>query len=342
MTVSRPSEKAGLPDRLPPRPTSHPLSSPLVSILVPAYRAAPWLVQTLDSALAQTHPRCEIIVVDDGSPDDTLAIAQAHAARHPSRIRVATQPNSGAAAARNHALRLATGDYIQFLDADDLLSPRKIERQLARLASTSPFSVATCRWGRFETDPAAARFVDEEVFRDFTPIDWLILHASALRMMHPAAWLAPRAVVEKAGPWTEALSLNDDGEYFARIALASSGIAFTPEADAATYYRSNLDGSLSNQKSPRALASLHHSGGLLARHLLAAEDSPRVRQTLADHWKLLCYELYPGAPALSRDAEARSLALGGSAAPQPIGGKTRALARLVGWRLARRLSSLTR
>jgi glycosyltransferase involved in cell wall biosynthesis len=96
---------------------------PLVSILVPAYNAARWIDATLASAAEQTWPRVETIVVDDGSRDETPARARAFAARHPGLdLRIVSQPNAGASAARNHALRLARGDFIQFRDADDLLA----------------------------------------------------------------------------------------------------------------------------------------------------------------------------------------------------------------------------
>jgi hypothetical protein len=157
-------------------------------------------------------------------------------------------------------------------------------------------------------------------------------------MMHPAAWLTPRAIVERAGPWDEALSLNDDGEYFARVALASSGIAFESDPAASTYYRSGLAGSLSRRRSAAACASLHHTAELLEQHMIARENSPKVRAALADHWRHICYELYPDAPRLSRDAEARSDAFGGSTVPPPLGGRARILAGLVGWRLARRFA----
>lgn len=312
--------------------------TPLVSILVPAYNAAPWIEATLASALAQTHPRCEIIVVDDGSKDRTLDLASKVAARASGRIQVTSQSNAGASAARNHALRLAVGEFIQYLDADDLLSPRKIELQLESLKLEPRGMLATCRWGRFVGDPASARFVDDAVFRDFDPIAWLLLHAAQARMMHPAAWLTPRAVAERAGPWDETLSLNDDGEYFARVVLASAGITFTAAPDAATYYRSGIAGSLSRRRSPAACSSLHRAGQLLATHLRATEDSARVRQALADHWMHLAYELYPDAPGLSRDAENRSRALGGSTVSPPLGGRARLLSRLIGWRLARLLA----
>ena len=100
---------------------------PLVSILVPAYNAAPYIAETLDSALAQTWQNIEIVVVDDGSRDDTLAIAKTYESK---RVKVISQENKGASTARNRALKAAQGDFIQYLDADDLLAPDKIERQL--------------------------------------------------------------------------------------------------------------------------------------------------------------------------------------------------------------------
>src|SRR5688572_32856810 len=99
----------------------------LVSILIPAYNAERWIGATIRSALAQTWPDTEIIVIDDGSRDGTLAIARGFQSRS---VKVVTQPNTGAAGARNAALELAQGAYIQWLDADDLLAPDKIAAQM--------------------------------------------------------------------------------------------------------------------------------------------------------------------------------------------------------------------
>ena len=93
---------------------------PLVSVLVPAYNAEQWIAGTIRSALAQDWPRKEVVVVDDGSRDRTLAVAREFASRE---VAVITQENQGAAAARNRAFSVCQGDYIQWLDADDLLSP---------------------------------------------------------------------------------------------------------------------------------------------------------------------------------------------------------------------------
>src|SRR5580658_7551096 len=103
------------------------MNAPLVSILIPAYNSEEWITQTIRSALAQTWPRKEIIVVDDGSKDATVAIARQF---EPLGVLVHAQKNQGASAARNKAFSLSHGAYIQWLDADDLLALDKITRQM--------------------------------------------------------------------------------------------------------------------------------------------------------------------------------------------------------------------
>ncbi len=102
---------------------------PLVSILIPAYNAEETIAQTIQSAIGQTWERKEIIVINDGSTDRTLEIAE----RFVPAVRVVSTQNQGQSAAINHGLGLAVGDYIQELDSDDLLVPDKIERQFSAL-----------------------------------------------------------------------------------------------------------------------------------------------------------------------------------------------------------------
>jgi glycosyltransferase involved in cell wall biosynthesis len=99
---------------------------PRVSIVIPVYNAAAFVREAVDSALAQTHPDTEVIVIDDGSTDETPAILAAYG----NRIRVHRQRNTGVGGARNTATQLATGEWLAFLDADDVWAPRKIETQL--------------------------------------------------------------------------------------------------------------------------------------------------------------------------------------------------------------------
>ena len=101
-----------------------------VTVVIPAYNSASFLEETLQSALDQTDPPESIIVVDDGSPDDSFAVAQEMAAKNPS-IQVVRRRNGGACAARNTGLAMARTEFVLFLDADDRLLPRAIEHHLA-------------------------------------------------------------------------------------------------------------------------------------------------------------------------------------------------------------------
>jgi len=310
-------------------------AAPLVSICIPAFNAARWLPAALESALAQTYPHCELIVVDDGSTDDTLAVARGFESRG---VRVVHQANAGQCAAANHALRLARGDYVKFFDADDLLSPEMIARQVAALRER-PGCLAYGEWARFHTDPAEARFVPRAGWHDAAPADWLVeIWSDGEPMMQCALFLLPRPLLDACGGWDERLSLINDFEFFARLVAASAGIVFTPGAR--LFYRSGLPGSLSGRKSARAWQSAFLSTTLGTDHLLRLEDSPRTRRAAATMLQGLVHAMYPSMPDLVRDLETRTATLGGSPL-RPQGGKMfLLLSRLLGWKTARRLQVL--
>src|SRR5215467_9558770 len=130
---------------------------PLVSILIPAYNAEQSIAHTIRSALAQTWPKIEIIIVDDGSRDQTLTIARDFACK---KVSVIAQQNAGAAAARNKALSIGQGDYIQWLDADDILAPDKIEKQIELIRTLdSNRWLLSSSWGSFLYRTQRAKFV---------------------------------------------------------------------------------------------------------------------------------------------------------------------------------------
>jgi hypothetical protein len=176
---------------------------------------------------------------------------------------------------------------------------------------------------------------DEGVFRDFAPMEFLIHCARSLDMMHPGAWLAPQSVLQRAGPWDESLTLNDDGEYFARVLLASEGIAFV--AGPCSYYRSGIGGSLSRRRDAAAARSQFRSIELICGHMLRSEDTPRVRKAAADYYQRYVYDFYPAAPELIGLAERRIEQFGGSDLRPPMGPLTAAAARFVGWKATWRI-----
>jgi glycosyltransferase involved in cell wall biosynthesis len=114
---------------------------PLVSVTIPAYNAAPYIRQTLESVLFQTYRNLEVIVVDDGSQDETGRIVE-YAAKNDDRVILLRQPNQGVAEARNAAIKKSRGEYIAPIDADDLWHPEKIERQVQCILQAGPLHLA--------------------------------------------------------------------------------------------------------------------------------------------------------------------------------------------------------
>jgi glycosyltransferase involved in cell wall biosynthesis len=122
-------------------------SHDLVSIVIPAFNAEEWISETLESVLRQTYENLELIIVDDGSTDRTLSVAETTLASSSLPRRLLRQQNKGASAARNNGWRSASGRWIQFLDADDLLAPTKIEIQVSS-AGAQNADVIYSDWGR--------------------------------------------------------------------------------------------------------------------------------------------------------------------------------------------------
>jgi glycosyltransferase involved in cell wall biosynthesis len=247
---------------------------PLVSILIPAYNSEKWIQQAIESALAQTWETKEIIVVDDGSTDQTLRIAKRFESES---VIITSQKNGGAASARNKAFTLSKGDFIQWLDADDLLSPEKISAQMKiALCEGTDLKLYSGPYGLFFYRANRARFIPNSLWQDLSPVEWLIINFSENVWMNPATWLVSRRLTDKAGPWNGELSRDDDGEYFARIVALSEGIRFVPEAKC--FYRQSGFRQLSRNISPKALCSLFLSAKLKIQTLLTLEDSVRTKK----------------------------------------------------------------
>jgi glycosyltransferase involved in cell wall biosynthesis len=122
--------------------------NPLVSIIVPIYNAAPYLQETLESIIASTYRPIEVVMVDDGSKDDSLTIAQDICNKHP-ECRVLSQANSGVSVARNKAIRNANGTYILPVDADDKIADTFIEKAVKILENEQNIRVVGCRCWMF-------------------------------------------------------------------------------------------------------------------------------------------------------------------------------------------------
>lgn len=176
------------------------MDNPLVSVIVPTYNGAAYLAEALASVRAQTYPRVELIVVDDGSVDASPEIAASY--RPARRVR---QEHQGVAVARNQGLTLATGDLLAFLDQDDWWDPLKLQRQVDYLRAQPEVAYVTTRQ-RFFLSPGAG-----------TPL-WLkpeLLEGDQPGTT-PSTLLARKELFEKLGPFNPQFALTSDVDWFFR------------------------------------------------------------------------------------------------------------------------------
>ena len=307
---------------------------PLVSILIPAYNAEEFIAASIRSAIVQTWPRKEIIVVDDGSTDGTADVARRFASKE---VAVVSKQNEGAAATRNHAFALSQGDYVQWLDADDLLAPDKIERQLAALREgDSKWTLLSSSWGHFRYRTESARFVPTSLWEDLTPLEWLIRKMGGDdQHMQTATWLTSRELAEAVGPWDTRLHFDDDGEYFSRALLSSKGTLFVPEAR--VYYRETSSGRVShigasNKKKDALVLSMK----LNIQRLRSLEDSDRVRKACLVYMQNFYVYFYPERPDLMAELLALAAELGGRLEEPKLRRKFAWMKPIVGFKAAKR------
>jgi glycosyltransferase involved in cell wall biosynthesis len=206
------------------------MHDPKVSICVPSYNHARFLPMTLDSALAQTYDDFEVVVVDDGSTDDSLAIAQSYAARHPSKVRVFTHPghrNRGISETVNLAFEKARGQFLCGLPSDDLLLPEKLEVQLGFLDKNPGlgwvYGVVKAVGETGDQRPDLG-LLGRDVTGDRDPVESLILD----NVVPGMTVLMRRSVVERVGPHDPALIYSDWDFWVRMMAESRAGFLDTP------------------------------------------------------------------------------------------------------------------
>jgi glycosyltransferase involved in cell wall biosynthesis len=309
---------------------------PLVSILIPAYNAEQWIAETIRSALGQSWRHKEIIVVDDGSTDGTLSVARQF---EPDGVRVVTQSNQGAAVARNEAFSFSRGDYIQWLDADDLLSSDKIAHQMhAAEQAKDKRTLLSCAWAYFRYRPSKAKFVPTPLWCDLDPIEWMTRKWEGNLHMQPATWLVSRELTEAAGPWDKRMAVDDDGEYFCRVVTASSGIRFISQSK--VYYRITPGSRLSYiGRSDKKIEAQLLSMKLQIGYVRAREESERVRAASVKYLQTWLGYFYPSRPDLMHEAQQLAADLGGWLSLPKASWKYAWIEKLFGFAAAQRTGS---
>lgn len=309
---------------------------PLISILIPVYNSEHWVAESLRSAIDQTWEPKEIIVVNDGSTDQTLAVLRQFES---DVVRVVTQKNQGAAAARNRAFSESRGRYIQWLDADDVLAPDKIVRQMQVLEQCGGDErlLLSGPWGKFLYRQQRAEFVPNALWSDLSPTEWMVRKMEQNLYMQTATWLVSREMTTMAGPWDTSLLGDDDGEYFCRVMMASTGIRFVPEAK--VYYRASGSHSLSYIGRSEAKITAHwRSMELHIGYLRSLDDSERVRQACVQYLQNWLILFYPERPEIVTKAQSLANELGRELRVPELSWKYAWLQPVFGWNVAKHAS----
>lgn len=246
-----------------------------VSVLIPMYNAEKYISATIENVLKQTWSDLEVIIVDDGSTDNSYTLAKQYESE---KVHVYKQTNKGASAARNLAFEKSTGELIQYLDADDFLSFNKIEEQVQLYTKINDkdaiiaSGILLFDGDVMETICIPHRQMSTSYYNK--PIDLLIDICREKYIVQSSIWLVHRDLLARVGGWNEQLTLNDDGEYFFRVVGQSSGVYFCSQG--AVFYR-NTPQSLSKQVSQKAIESQLLATKVMAQVVTTLENSKRAR-----------------------------------------------------------------
>lgn len=237
------------------------MNEPLVSIIVPTYNRVNLIGETLDCVVNQTYTNWECIVIDEGSTDETQMLLNKYSTndRRFKIIIKSKEEKKGASVSRNLGLKMAKGEFIQFLDSDDILAYDKIEEQIKILRNENKYTVCTCKWGKFsQISEPLALFENNVDYRNFNSTkDYFDLIGLYGGFFPPINFLINKELIHHSGYWNESLTINDDGEFFFRILLNAEKILFTNK----TYvlYRNNSNDNLSVLNSESKAISLLNS-----------------------------------------------------------------------------------
>ncbi|HSY49352.1 MAG TPA: glycosyltransferase family A protein [Thermoanaerobaculia bacterium] len=244
---------------------------PLVSTIIPVFNRPAMLVEAVESVLAQTYRPIEIIIIDDGSTDETAAAAETLSVRHEGIVRAMHIVNGGPGRAREAGRLAARGHYIQHLDSDDLLLPRKFALQVAALEA-SPQCGAAYGWTRFRHHDG--RIEARPWKRSGERIETMFPSMLTMRWWDTPTPLYRASLIAAAGPWTD-LRIEEDWEYDCR--LAAGGVRLTSCQEWVCEVREHAPG----QPTPATMRDRARAHALVfahARHAGLDPTSPEFRQ----------------------------------------------------------------
>ncbi|MDB4927013.1 glycosyltransferase family A protein [Mucilaginibacter sp.] len=314
------------------------IAFPLVSVIIPAYNVEKYISNTIQSVIKQTYSNIEVIIVNDGSTDNTKQIIE-NDYKSNAFVKLIDQPNLGASAARNAGYKIANGEFIKFLDGDDLINAKMIAHQVSLTKSDS--CIISSKWGRFyNNDIATFKFSPEECWQTMSSVQWICSSwKNAQSMTNPGIFLIPRQLIGKVGLWDEKLCLFDDTEYFTRTILAANEVIFS---DSSTLYYRSGNQSLSSQLSNAHAQSAYYAVLKSTQYLISTKDNMRTRLLSANCLQQLIYYFYPEYPELCSLLKKEIKDLGGSNIEWASSKKGKFLSKFIGWKLAKKITKWLR
>jgi glycosyltransferase involved in cell wall biosynthesis len=284
-----------------------------VSVITPCYNGDSFVAETIESVLRQDYPSVEHIVIDDGSTDGSWEVIKSFG----EDIRAVRQPNQGACHVRNRGAQMATGEYLMFLDADDILAPLTLSALVETLEEKSDASIAAAPWKRLVYDdgewvehpcPKSSRPPNGD------PIEGWLTHW----FVPPCGLLWHRSAYERTGGWDESLRRNQDGDLMLRAFIEGEQLVFSD--DGLAYYRNHEGTGHTSVGKRETYASLCSSARVMIK----------AKKLLESRGKLDSYAPFIGCRL--HDIARRAFALDRRFTPKE-------LCRIDGWaRLARQLA----
>ena len=254
---------------------------PKVSVIIPAYNVEKYIGETLDSVLTQTYSDFEVVVVDDGSQDQTASIIKQYQTKYPKKIRLIQKENGGPSKARNVGIKASTGEYIAFIDADDLWLPGKLEKQV----------------GYFEKQPSqvglvytnAKKFDEQGIwtlpkrYRKKRAYGWIYKDLLRQNMIPNQSVIVRKRCFEEVGFFEEFLDIIEDHDMWIRIAMKYE-IAFLEET--LSLYREHSQG-----RSKGDEKTMNREIGVMEKHLKIASGNIEFEDIIKRAFSRRLYEL---------------------------------------------------
>lgn len=258
---------------------------------MPVYNVGKYIEECLKSVIAQSYSNIELLLVNDGTKDNSVEIAEKVLSGWGGDYRIIHQKNAGACAARNNAISQATGKYIMHLDADDKIGENLIKEQIEvlRVNNFNPSEIAVCKWVGLEDSSVR---MSEQICHDYdTPSELLVDMYINHVCIYPHCYMVPQELVEKGGLWDTNLVQDEDGDFFARIIVSARHISYNSISTA--FYRFGNMTSQSKEISLKAINGFVDTAIKKSNLLFALSTHPKVKDAVYELVTLKPIAYYP-------------------------------------------------